>query len=324
MVRDLIKDHHLFSVEDVVLAMKLRMDPTTLGPERLDPYERDDIDLSRTLIEEKLSPTMRERIRVRYDHLDDFFDIPGSVIFVMSLDICNASQSFDIEGALENLERLTLDDYPGEDVTEYGAIAQKYIKSMQGGCALPVKTGSKILYKFTKTSCEKFNRKIFTKLDETKAMEQLYKLQDPKAVVTDHRYNTLGPFGLISWIQRQHAGLVKDREWPALVAKLPQSNVASASIRVDTRTCHGCGKKGQILPYCPDNKNKHTGGKYYSRTPTHPSSDGGGERTCKPLASWKYIEPKNITKAHVDENKQEWKVCTKCACKATKKQDFFI
>jgi hypothetical protein len=63
-VRDLIKDHHLFSVEDVILAMQHRMNPTTLGPERLDPYERDDIDLSRTLVEAKLSPTMRERIRV--------------------------------------------------------------------------------------------------------------------------------------------------------------------------------------------------------------------------------------------------------------------
>jgi hypothetical protein len=159
IVRDLIKDHHLFSVEDIVLAMKLRTDPTTLGPERLDPYERDDIDFSHTLVEAKLSPTMRKRIRVRYDHLDDFFDLPGSVIFMMSLDICDASQSFDIEGALENLERLTLDDYPGEDVTECGAIAQKYVKSMQGGYALPVKTGSKILYKFTKTSCEEFNQK---------------------------------------------------------------------------------------------------------------------------------------------------------------------
>jgi hypothetical protein len=110
------------------------------------------------------------------------------------------------------LERLTLDDYPGGDVTEYGAIAQKYIKIMQGGYALPVNTGSKILYKFTKTSCEEFNQKIFTKLDETKVMEQLYKLQDPKAVVTDHRYNTLGPIGLISWMQSQHSGLVKDHE----------------------------------------------------------------------------------------------------------------
>jgi hypothetical protein len=136
-------------------------------------------------------------------------------------------------------------------------------------------------------------------------MEQFYKLQDPKAVVTYHRYNTLGPIGLVSWMQLQHDGLVKD-----LVAKLPQSNVASASIRGDTRTGHGCGKKGHICPYCPDNKYKRTGGRYHSRTPTPPSSGEGGERAWKPLASWKYIEPKNITKAHVDEDKQEWKCCT--------------
>jgi hypothetical protein len=97
----------------------------------------------------------------------------------------------------------------------------------------------------------------------------------------------------------------------------------SASIRGDTRTCHGCGKKGHIRPYCPDNKYKRTGGRDHSRTPTPPSSGGGGERTWKPLASWKYIEPKNITKAHIDEDKQEWKLCTKYVCKATKKQGLF-
>jgi hypothetical protein len=32
-VRDLIKDHHLLSVEDVILAMQHRMNPNTLGPD---------------------------------------------------------------------------------------------------------------------------------------------------------------------------------------------------------------------------------------------------------------------------------------------------
>jgi hypothetical protein len=35
------------------------------------------------------------------------------------------------------------------------------------------------------------------------------------------------------------------------------------------------------------------------------------------------MEPKDITKAHVDDDKKEWKFCTKCVCKATKKQGFF-
>jgi hypothetical protein len=32
---------------------------------------------------------------------------------MMTLNICNASVSFDIEGAQEKLEELTLDNYPG-------------------------------------------------------------------------------------------------------------------------------------------------------------------------------------------------------------------
>jgi hypothetical protein len=73
---------------------------------------------------------------------------------MMALDICNASQAFYVEGAGESLESLSLDDYPGENVTDCAAMAQKYITIMQGGYALPVKTGSKVFSKFTKTSSE--------------------------------------------------------------------------------------------------------------------------------------------------------------------------
>jgi hypothetical protein len=44
--------------------------------------------------------------------------------------LCNASVSFDIEGAREKLKALTLSDYPGEDVTAFMADAHKQIKVM--------------------------------------------------------------------------------------------------------------------------------------------------------------------------------------------------
>jgi hypothetical protein len=47
-------------------------------------------------------------------------------------------------------------------------MAQKYIKIMQGGYGRPVKTGYKVLSKFTMTSSEEFNRKVFEMLDTVK------------------------------------------------------------------------------------------------------------------------------------------------------------
>jgi hypothetical protein len=49
----------------------------------------------------------------------------------MTMDICNASQSFDIEGAHEKFDDLKLEDFQGYDVTACTATAQKYINIMQ-------------------------------------------------------------------------------------------------------------------------------------------------------------------------------------------------
>jgi hypothetical protein len=100
--------------------------------------------------------------------LVNFYDLPGPEIFAMAMDICNASQSFDIEGAQEKFDELKLEDFQGEDVTACTAAAQKYIKILQSGYAPPFRTGSKVLKKLTVSSCEEFNRKAFTQLDLVK------------------------------------------------------------------------------------------------------------------------------------------------------------
>jgi hypothetical protein len=47
------------------------------------------------------------------------------------------------------------------------------------------------------------------------------------------------------------------------------------------------------------------------------------KREYKELASWKYVESKDITNSHKDGNGYEWKFCTKCTCKATHKKGFY-
>jgi hypothetical protein len=132
-VRDIIRDRHLFTVLNVFNSMPHHMYILNVDADRFDQYERDDLYLSRTLVESELSHDFRERIQVRHDHRPDFYDLPGLVTFMMALDICNAYQAFDVEGDGDSVESLSLDDYQGENVTDCAAMAQTYIKTMQGG-----------------------------------------------------------------------------------------------------------------------------------------------------------------------------------------------
>jgi hypothetical protein len=52
-------------------------------------------------------------MRIRLDHHDNSIDYIRGVVFVMALEICKASVSFDIEGAQEKVKALALDDFPG-------------------------------------------------------------------------------------------------------------------------------------------------------------------------------------------------------------------
>jgi hypothetical protein len=252
-VVDLLAHHHFFSVDDVLT--NISDGETAQDNSKYDAYEEDEFFLSRLLVESKLGEPLREKIRVRYDHRTDFFDLPGPALFFMALDICNASQSFDIEGAQDKFDELALVDFAGEDVTGCTAAAQKYIKVLQSGYAPPCKTGSKLLKNLASTSSEEFNRKVYAKLDLVKMMEGRYKLTDPKLITQDGDYTILGPIGLIAWAQQEHTQIVTDHDWPALASKLPESNVAvqmakptyaSAVGGNGDRKCYRCGSKDHL------------------------------------------------------------------------------
>jgi hypothetical protein len=168
VVHDLLTDYHLFTVEDVLQSYEAR---TLTGGTTADVFEDiefDDMEMSRLVVESLLTDDIREKMRIRFDHHDEFLDFHGGVLFQMALDVCNASVSFDIEGAQDKLDGLTLNDFPGENLTDFVATAQKYVKIMQGGYALPIRVGSKLLMKCTKTECEFFNSKAFDFLDRVK------------------------------------------------------------------------------------------------------------------------------------------------------------
>jgi hypothetical protein len=232
VVTDLLANHHLFTVDNVLTSIQER--ETATDKSKYDTYEEDEFGLSQFVVERKFSEPMREKICIHYDHLVNFYDLPVPEIFAMAMDICNASQSFDIEGAQEKFDALKLEDFPGEDVTVCSAEAKKHVKVLQSGYTPHYRTGSKLLSKFTKSSCEEFNRKTFANLDLIKKMERTYKLSDPKLITADTDYPELRPIGIVAWVQREHSKLVTDHEWPALAAKLPESNLAGTEANVSS------------------------------------------------------------------------------------------
>jgi hypothetical protein len=139
----------------------------------------------------------------------------------MALKTCNASVLHDIDGAAQSFADLTLDTYPGENISDLCNEALLLIKIMQGGYALPDYTGSQLLRKVTCTLCEEFNRSVFNLLDIVKKMEHKYKVVDPCKLLADTAYATQGPVGLISTLPEMYGGLITDNDWPALATKLP-------------------------------------------------------------------------------------------------------
>ena len=58
-------------------------------------------------------------IQIRFGHIDFFKDLPGQVLFMMVLDICNASADQDIKAATTVLFSLSLSSYAGGDIEEF-------------------------------------------------------------------------------------------------------------------------------------------------------------------------------------------------------------
>jgi hypothetical protein len=119
----------------------MRLDTNSTDASKYDSFERDDIDMTSLAVESRLMEKIRDAISTRYDNDPVFYDYPGPILFMMALDICNASQSFDIDGAQTKLDELKLEKYPGEDITACAAYAQKQFNFFQSGYTPPVRSG---------------------------------------------------------------------------------------------------------------------------------------------------------------------------------------
>jgi hypothetical protein len=75
------------------------------------------------VVESLLTSNFYEKIVIRYGHRPNFKLLPGSGLLMMALETCNASASHDIDGATRLFFALTLDDYLGENISNFAAEA---------------------------------------------------------------------------------------------------------------------------------------------------------------------------------------------------------
>jgi hypothetical protein len=140
-----------------------------------------------------------------------------------------------------NWTRLTYPITLG-DVSALCSDTQNQIKVMQSGYVLPIRIGSKLLMKCTKTECEYFNRKVFDRLEKVKDMEDKYNLAYPASITNDPGYHEYGPIGVITWEKKIHSKFLADHKWPGLASKLSHLESAQSN-SVQTKgkfTCYYC------------------------------------------------------------------------------------
>jgi hypothetical protein len=110
-MHDVLSDCHMFKITEMIDSYnKCKL---LVGPLLWKEIEEDDMEMSRLVVESLVSEGLKDRMHIHYDHHTDYLDFLGGVLFMMALDICNASMSFYIEGAREKLKEITLDNYTG-------------------------------------------------------------------------------------------------------------------------------------------------------------------------------------------------------------------
>ena len=321
---NLTEHHHEYTVEDVINEYESRLLDTHIGT--YDQYELDEIEISRKLIISRIHSDLWTKIKNRYDHDPNFLDYPGSVLFMMALEVCNASAQIDIKSAEESFKALTLDSYKGENVTDLVIETLKLLNILKGAYALPINLGSKIIRKVSNTSSEFFNRSMYNLLDKVKKFERPYQLLDPRKITDDKGYSTYGPRAICAEIQKVHSELLTDGDWPALTSKIPEANFSTVQDQSsdskpkssqnqsskprhqlkdeDNRVPGHCWVKGcnNIWP-CPEHetnvqrkrRERKEKKKLESSSNSIDSSKQSQNSTRQPLAPWRYLSPSDPT-----------------------------
>ena len=305
-----------------------------------DEYEKCDFSLSRLAVDSLVHPDLRAEVITQHGHVPNFKKLPGQVYMMMTLDVCHASFAFKMEEAAETLNDLSLDSFPGENISKFANEAQRLIKIMQGGYSLPYQLGSTVLRKVCTTQSDYFNRSMFNLLDSSLSMERKHgPHKNPKLLESDPSYPTAGPVGVCTSMREFYGELVKMKAWPALLSTIPSGNLASTGSSDDTvltastgrsdtssisprknfggMRCHYCDSDEHFKKDCAKFKQSQQGGGSSTST-----SNVGIKTIANPVRGWKFIHPPDDNSI-IMVNDLKYFFCKHCVCKTTQRKGFY-
>ncbi|KAI2495218.1 hypothetical protein MHU86_19315 [Fragilaria crotonensis] len=139
-------DHvHNFTLDAVIAEFDQRNASDNVTHAAFDSYEKDEIMMSRLVVESLMTTDFFSKIFTRYGHRMDFKRVSGACLLIMALETCNASASLDVDEATAAFAALTLDAFPGENIADMMHEALRLIKIMQTAFSIPNNTGSRLL-----------------------------------------------------------------------------------------------------------------------------------------------------------------------------------
>jgi hypothetical protein len=149
------------------------MGPTNQNSNAFDSYKRDELMFLWFVVESFLL-TAFEKILVYYGHCPDFKSLSGARLLMITLEMCKASASLDVDEATAALAALCLNFFPGKSIIDMMNKALCLIKVLRTSFMIPSNTESQLLQKLPNTCCKGFRWKISNLSDLVKFMEYKY------------------------------------------------------------------------------------------------------------------------------------------------------
>ena len=166
---------------------------------------------------------------------------------------------------------------------------------------------------------------MYNLLDNVLRMEKAHgPHRDPTLLERTSGYTLYGPLGICVSMRESYSDLVSTKQWPALTATIPSSNLGYVQDKSGSEgkhknpngmKCHICGSEYHLKFKCPDKPPTNGDGE---------KNDGGqkNDGSTARNSDWRYCKPADDN-ATMTVNDLLYKYCKHCKCKRTGRIGFF-
>lgn len=327
---DLVYQHALFTIAQVrtetnvmteVIAAANRPALFANLAHTYDEYDAMNLSASREFLLDSLDETLKASLRTKITA-----DMLGPEVWMMITSELQSGSYRAMEKKKDDLKSLRLADFPGEDVKALNGKVVTLCSELERANRLPEDALVTVVQKYGKSTVEEFRIGSIARRNEVENyVARNAGRTDAQILAAGQELITYRT--LTEEAESKYQSLLDSNEWTAVQTTKDKSNAPEAfnfeCLSADAMKimfechqatnatgqiiCHGCGKPGHIVRFCPNNGG---GGNNHNNLS---NSGGGGSADGKKKKRWQNTPPK------VDEAKQKvvngttWKWCAHCA-----------